>query len=84
MAMRGDDRFDIEGGGKLPDYRLLPKDVQPDEVLALLNTGAYSLSQSFPYNGRAIPAVVMVRADGRFELARKRDTYEDLLTNEIF
>jgi diaminopimelate decarboxylase len=80
----GDVYFDIEGGGKLPDYRLLPKDVQPDEVLALLNTGAYSLSQSFPYNGRAIPAVVMVRADGRFELARKRDTYEDLLTNEIF
>jgi D-ornithine/D-lysine decarboxylase len=80
----GDVYFDIEGGGKLPDYRLLPADVQPNEVLALLNTGAYSLSQSFPYNGRAIPAVVLVCADGQFDLARKRDTYEDLLTNEIF
>ena len=80
----GDVYFDIEGGGKLPDYRLLPKDVQPNEVLALLNTGAYSLSQSFPYNGRPLPAAVLVRADGQFDLARKRDTYEDLLTNEIF
>jgi D-ornithine/D-lysine decarboxylase len=80
----GDVYFDIEGGGKLPDYRQLPADVQPGELLALLNTGAYSLSQSFPYNGRPIPAVVMVRADGQFDLARKRDTYEDLLMNEVW
>jgi diaminopimelate decarboxylase len=80
----GDVYFDIEGGGKLPDYRQLPADVRPGALLALLNTGAYSLSQSFPYNGRPIPAVVMVRGDGRFDLARRRDTYEDLLMNEIW
>jgi diaminopimelate decarboxylase len=80
----GDVYFDIEGGGRLPDYRQLPADVQPGELLALLNTGAYSLSQSFPYNGRPIPAVVMVHADGKFDLARKRDTYEDLLMNEVW
>lgn len=80
----GDVYFDIEGGGKLPDYRLLPRDVQPNELLALLNTGAYSLSQSFPYNGRPLPAVVITRGDGKFELARKRDTYADLLANEVW
>ncbi len=80
----GDVYFDIEGGGKLPDYRLLPPDVRPGELLALLNTGAYSLSQAFPYNGRPLPAAVMLRGDGQFELARKRDTYDDLLTNEIW
>ena len=32
----GDVYFDIEGGGRLPDYRLLPANVRPGEALALL------------------------------------------------
>src|SRR4029453_19305612 len=33
----GDVYFDIERGGRLPDYRKLPAKVKPGEVLALLN-----------------------------------------------
>jgi D-ornithine/D-lysine decarboxylase len=80
----GDVYFDIEGEGRLPDYRKLPANVRPDEVLALLNSGAYSLAQAFPYNGRPLPAAVMVRAGGRVDLVRRRDTYEDLLTGDIW
>jgi diaminopimelate decarboxylase len=80
----GDVYFDIERHGRLPDYRLLPADVKPGEVLALLNAGAYSLAQMFPYNGRPLPAAVMVRDGGRAELIRKRDTYEDLLINDVW
>src|SRR2546422_5718870 len=80
----GDVYFDIERHGRLPDYRLLPRDVKPGEVLALLNTGAYSLAQMFPYNGRPLPAAVMVREGGKADLIRKRDTYEDLLTNDVW
>jgi diaminopimelate decarboxylase len=80
----GDVYFDIEGGGRLPDYRLLPAGITPGEVLALLNTGAYTLAQAFPYNGRPLPAAVMVHEGGRVAVARKRDTYEDLLTNEVW
>ncbi|MDX6611168.1 MAG: D-ornithine/D-lysine decarboxylase [Blastocatellia bacterium] len=80
----GDVYFDIEREGRLPDYRLLPKDVKPGEVLALLNTGAYSLAQMFPYNGRPLPAAVMVREGGKADLIRRRDTYEDLLTNDVW
>src|SRR5437016_8053386 len=61
----GDVYFDIERHGRLPDYRLLPRDVKPGEVLALLNSGAYSLAQMFPYNGRPLPAAVLVREIGR-------------------
>src|SRR6266853_244510 len=75
----GDVYFDIEREGRLPDYRKLPQDVQPGEVLALLNSGAYSLAQMFPYNGRPLPAVVITREDGSVFLARRRDSYEDLL-----
>src|SRR5215813_11777996 len=78
----GDVYFDIEREGRLPDYRKLPDDVAPGEVLALLNSGAYSLAQMFHYNGRPLPAAVMIREGGKPELIRRADTYEDLLSND--
>ncbi|HEX8144833.1 MAG TPA: diaminopimelate decarboxylase [Pyrinomonadaceae bacterium] len=80
----GDVYFDIERGGRLPDYRRLPAEVRPGEVLALLNSGAYSLAQMFPYNGRPLPAAVMVRANGSADLIRRRDTYDDLIAQDIW
>lgn len=80
----GDVYFDIERHGRLPDYRLLPRDVKPGEVLALLNAGAYSLSQMFQYNGRPLPAAVMVGEDGKAEVIRKRETYEDLVVSDVW
>src|SRR5437868_13761247 len=75
----GDVYFDIEREGRLPDYRSLPAHVQPGEVLALLNSGAYSLAQMFHYNGRPLPAAVMVREGEQVDLIRRRCTYEDLV-----
>lgn len=80
----GDVYFDIERMGRLPDYRRLPADVRPGEVLALLNGGAYSLAQMFPYNGRPLPAAVMVNEDGRARLIRRRDSYEDLIASDLW
>jgi diaminopimelate decarboxylase len=80
----GDVYFDIEREGRLPDYRKLPEDVRPGEVLALLNCGAYSLAQMFHYNGRPLPAAVLVREDKTVSLIRRRDTYEDLIANDVF
>ena len=79
----GDVYFDIEREGRLPDYRKLPEDVGPGEVLALLNCGAYSLAQMFHYNGRPLPAAVLVSKDGTPDLIRRRDTYEDLITHDV-
>ncbi len=80
----GDVYFDIEGLQRLPDYRLLPKNIQPEEILAFLNCGAYSVAQMSQYNGRFLPAIVLIRENGKAELIRKRDNYEDLVTNDIF
>jgi diaminopimelate decarboxylase len=80
----GDVYFDIEREGRLPDYRRLPSSVEPGEVLALLNSGAYSLAQMFHYNGRPLPAAVMIRKDGSAELIRRRDTYDDLISNDVW
>lgn len=80
----GDVYFDIEGLNRLPDYRLLPENVEPNEVLALLNCGAYSIAQMFQYNGRQLPAIALTKENGEVELIRKRDSYEDLLTNDVW
>ena len=80
----GDVYFDIERMGRLPDYRRLPADVRPGETLALLNSGAYSLAQMFPYNGRPLPSAVMVREDGHVHLIRRRDSYDDLIASDVW
>ncbi len=79
----GDVYFDIEGEERLPDYRLLPENVEPNELLALLNCGAYSFAQASEYNGRFLPAMVMIKMDGKPELIRKRDSFEDLIRNDV-
>ncbi len=78
----GDVYFDIEGHRRLPDHRLLPQNVQPGQILALLNCGAYSLAQASQYNGRFLPAVVLIKNDGSVEVIRKRETFDDLISND--
>ncbi len=82
----GDVYFDIESkrGSRLPAYRLLPENVQPNEILALLNCGAYSIAQMFQYNGRFLPAAVLIKENGSVELIRKRDNFANLITNDVW
>jgi diaminopimelate decarboxylase len=80
----GDVYFDIEGENRLPPYRLLPKDVQPGEILTLLNCGAYSLAQASQYNGRFLPAVVLIKVNGKADVIRRRDEFDDLVSNDVF
>ena len=46
----GDVYFDIEGEGRLPDYRLLPPNLKPGDLLALLNCGAGIRSRRWTTN----------------------------------
>ncbi len=80
----GDVYFDIEGQNRLPSYRLLPENVEPNEILALLNCGAYTIAQESQYNGRFLPAVVFIRENDEKELIRKRENFEDLIANDIY
>jgi len=79
----GDVYFDIEGESRLPEYRLLPVDVNPGEVLALLNCGAYSLAQASQYNGRFLPPVVLIEENGNPKLIRRRENFEDLIASDL-
>lgn len=80
----GDVYFDHEGQNRLPEHRMLPHDVKPGEILALLNCGAYSLAQASQYNGRFLPPVILIRDDGRADMIRKRDNFADLVNSDIY
>ncbi len=80
----GDVYFDLHGEGHLPNCRLLPENVQVGELIAMLNTGAYTMSQMTAYNGRTFPPAVLIEEGGKVEVIRKRDSYEDLIINEVF
>ncbi len=80
----GDVYFDLERGARLPNYRLLPEQTNVGDLLALLNTGAYTLDQASQYNGRPIPAAVMVKETGEIKVIRRRQTYEDLCMQDVW
>jgi len=59
----------------------LPK-VNPGDLLAVLSTGAYNYSMSSNYNRLTRPGVVLVK-DGHADIIVKRETYSDLLRNDL-
>ena len=52
------------------------------DLIAIPSAGAYQLSMASSYNMAPRPAVVVV-ADGRARLVRRRETYDDLLRSDV-
>lgn len=59
----------------------LPK-TEAGDIVAVASTGSYNYSMASNYNRIGKPAVVFVR-DGKARLAVKRETYEDLIKNDV-
>jgi diaminopimelate decarboxylase len=70
-----------ESGDLIAKDIMLPE-VKAGEYLAVLATGAYNYSMASNYNRVPRPAVVMV-SGGKAKLAVRRETYEDLIRNDI-
>lgn len=58
------------------------QEAESGDILAVLSTGAYGFSMSSGYNKNLRPAVVFVR-NGEAKVVCKRQSYEELLINEI-
>ena len=58
------------------------KPVEPGDLVALLDAGAYGMAQSSNYNTRLRPAEVLVEGS-KARLIRRRETMADLLAPEI-
>ncbi|SHJ09176.1 diaminopimelate decarboxylase [Lutispora thermophila] len=57
-------------------------EIESGDILAVLATGAYNYSMSSNYNRNPRPAVVMI-SKGSDRLIVKRESYEDMIRNEI-
>jgi diaminopimelate decarboxylase len=56
-------------------------DLAPGELLAFLDTGAYGMTMASNYNGQPRPAEMVV-SGGAARVARRRETWEELLATE--
>lgn len=70
-----------ESGDLLGENVRLPKTAQGD-LLAVLSTGAYNYSMASNYNRVPRPPVVMVKG-GEDKLIIKRETYDDIIANDL-
>ncbi len=70
-----------ESGDFLAKDRMLPGLKQGDR-LALMSAGAYGFTMSSNYNSRRRAAEVLVDGD-KFHVIRKRETFNDLIRNEV-
>lgn len=66
-----------ESGDLLAQDRELPV-IEKDDLVCVLDAGAYGYSMCSSYNSRPRPAEVMVCKDGSVKLIRRRETIEDL------
>ena len=67
-----------ESGDIIAKDRLLPE-ILMDDVLGVLDAGAYGYCMASNYNNRLRPAEVLITSEGNAKLIRKRDTLEDLV-----
>lgn len=66
-----------ESGDILAKNRLLPR-LAVDDLIAVLDAGAYGFSMASNYNMRLLPAEVLIKNDGSPKLIRRRQTVQDL------
>jgi diaminopimelate decarboxylase len=57
-------------------------EVREGDLLVFYNAGAYGFEMSSNFNSRFKPAEVLVK-DGKAQLIRRRDEFEDLLRNQV-
>lgn len=71
-----------ETGDIIAKDRNLPEIIEND-ILGILDSGAYGYSMSSNYNNRLRPAEVLIETDGNPRLIRRRETFDDLVNNFI-
>lgn len=70
-----------ESGDLIQEHTMI-QNVEKGDILAVLTTGAYNYSMASNYNRVPRPAVLMVK-DGKVRTIIKRETYEDIIKNDI-
>jgi diaminopimelate decarboxylase len=85
-AIAGTEPWDVvgpicESGDFLAKDRMLPR-LGRGDLMAIFSAGAYGMVMASNYNTRPRAAEVLV-AEGQARLVRRRETYEDLVSQEL-
>ena len=70
-----------ESGDRIAENIMIARPERGD-LIAVLTTGAYNYSMASNYNRVPRPAMVMVK-DGKAELVVRRESFEDMIRNEL-
>ena len=70
-----------ESGDRIAENICMARPERGD-IIAVLTTGAYNYAMASNYNRVPRPAMVMI-ADGKARLVVKRESYEDMMRNEL-
>ena len=71
-----------ESGDIIQPSVKLPSSVKRGDLIAVLTTGAYNYSMASNYNRNPRPAMVALK-DGKDRVVINRETYEDLIKNDV-
>jgi diaminopimelate decarboxylase len=71
-----------ETGDIIAKDRELPE-IFEDDIIGVLDAGAYGMVMASNYNNRLRPAEILINKDGNERLIRKRDTLDDLVRNFV-
>ena len=67
-----------ESGDILAKMRQLPQ-IQQDDLVCVLDAGAYGWSMSSTYNSRPRAAEILITKNGKIKVIRRRETIKDLM-----
>lgn len=87
MDLRRTQRYDIAGStcdniDIIASNRKLPL-LEPNDLLAVMDCGAYSYVMGSNFNNLKRPPIVLIREDGSTKLVRRRDRYSDMFAPEL-
>lgn len=71
-----------ESGDIIAKDRMLPE-IFEEDIIGVMDSGAYAFSMSSNYNNRLRPAEVLIDMEGNHRLIRRRDTLKDLVQNFV-
>ena len=61
----------------------VPSSVEPEDIIAVFDAGAYCESKASRFNAYPLPATVLIGEKGQLEVIRRRETIDDLFTTDF-
>ena len=72
-----------ESGDIIQEHVMMPESIGRNDTVAVCTTGAYNYSMASNYNKLPRPPIVMLRGGRESYVAVKRESFEDLVRNDV-